>query len=110
MDRQLYVAALANLVHNALKYTKPGSSVNVLLREAGELILTEVEDECGGLPVADPEQLFHERAQHDEDRSGLGLGLGIARKAIEQMNGTLTVVDLPGKGCRFTISLPTTIE
>ena len=109
VDRQLYVAALANLVHNALKYTKPGSDVTVCLQTVGENTVTEVEDECGGLSVNVPEDLFQERTQQHEDKSGLGLGLGIARKAVEQMNGTLTVINLPGKGCRFSITLPTSV-
>jgi signal transduction histidine kinase len=42
----------------------------------------------------------------DKDKSGIGLGLSISRRAIELSDGTLTARDIPGKGCVFTIDLP----
>jgi signal transduction histidine kinase len=50
--------------------------------------------------------MFTPFAQHGEDRSGLGLGLFIARRSVEADAGTLSVRDVPGTGCVFTISLP----
>ncbi|MNU09063.1 Sensor histidine kinase TmoS [compost metagenome] len=44
--------------------------------------------------------------QNHDNRAGLGLGLSIARQSIEADHGTLTVRDVPGSGCVFTISLP----
>ena len=43
---------------------------------------------------------------NEDSRAGLGLGLSIARQSIEADHGTLTVRDVPGSGCIFTISLP----
>lgn len=43
---------------------------------------------------------------NDDQRAGLGLGLSIARKSIEADHGTLTIRNVPGSGCVFTISLP----
>jgi signal transduction histidine kinase len=68
--------------------------------------LIEVEDECGGLPPGDSEELFKVFEQRGGDRSGLGLGLAISRRGVEANGGKLYVRDLPGRGCVFTIDLP----
>ena len=50
--------------------------------------------------------MFRAFQQFDADRSGLGLGLSIARRAVEASGGALSVRDMPGHGCVFTIELP----
>jgi signal transduction histidine kinase len=65
-----------------------------------------VRDRCGGLPPDSAQHLFDSFHQAGDDRSGLGLGLSISRRSVEANEGTLTVRDLPGKGCVFTIDLP----
>jgi len=94
-DRHILAAAVSNLLQNAFKFTAKGSRV-----------LFEVEDECGGLPPGKAEELFRPYAQKGVDRSGLGLGLSICRKAAKANGGELYVRDLPGKGCVFTLDLP----
>jgi signal transduction histidine kinase len=66
----------------------------------------EVEDECGGIPTSegDPFQAFGPR--RGTDRTGLGLGLSIARKAARAHGGDIYTRNLPGKGCIFVIALP----
>jgi K+-sensing histidine kinase KdpD len=51
-------------------------------------------------------KIFAPFTQNSEDKSGLGLGLSISRRAVEANEGTLTVRDIPGDGCVFTIALP----
>ncbi|HSH91374.1 MAG TPA: ATP-binding protein, partial [Ramlibacter sp.] len=51
-------------------------------------------------------RMFSPFSQRSGDRSGLGLGLSIARQSVETDGGTLAVRDVPGIGCVFTISLP----
>jgi len=65
-----------------------------------------VTDGCGGLPPGKAEELFDPLVQRSADRSGFGLGLGIALQAAEAHNGTIRVRDLPGQGCEFTIDVP----
>jgi signal transduction histidine kinase len=50
--------------------------------------------------------MFRPFTQSGTDRSGLGLGLSIARRGVEADGGMLTVRDIPGIGCVFTIELP----
>jgi signal transduction histidine kinase len=106
VDRQLFVSALANLVQNALKFSKPGGTIQVRAHEVESRILIEVEDECGGLPDGKIEELFDAWVQRDKDRTGMGLGLAISRQAIELNKGKLSAENLPGKGCKFIIDLP----
>jgi len=69
-------------------------------------ILIEVEDKCGGLPPGDVERMFLPFTQSAADETGLGLGLSISRRSVEANDGTLSVRDIPAKGCVFTIDLP----
>ena len=97
---------MANLLQNAFKFTRTGGHVSLKSFSSADRVLIEVEDECGGLPPGDAEDLFQLFEQRGGDRSGLGLGLGISRRGVEANGGKLYVRNLPGKGCVFTIDLP----
>ena len=106
-DPQLLASAVTNLLNNAFKFTPAGGRVVLRARtNEDERLLIEVEDECGGIPasVGDPFQAFGER--RGRDRTGLGLGLSIARKAIRAHGGDIHIRNLSGKGCVFTIDVP----
>jgi signal transduction histidine kinase len=105
-NRELLQAALGNLIQNALKFTHADSQVTVSARAGGDSVLIEVADHCGGLPPGSAERMFSPFNQRNDDKSGLGIGLSIARQSIEADLGTLAVRDVPGIGCVFTISLP----
>ena len=105
-NRELLLAALTNLLQNAFKFTRSHTEVTLSVHAFGDLILIEVQDRCGGLPPGSAEKMFTPFTQRSDDRSGLGLGLSIARQSIEADGGTLRVRDMPGAGCVFTISLP----
>ena len=105
-NRELLLAALTNLLQNAFKFTRPHTEVTLSVHAFGDLILIEVQDQCGGLPPGSAEKMFTPFTQRSDDKSGVGLGLSIARQSIEGDGGTLSVRDLPGAGCVFTISLP----
>ena len=104
-DRQLLHSAVSNLLQNAFKFTHAHGPVRLSATKAGGRVLIQVEDRCGGLPEGKVEAMFTPFAQYDDDRGGLGLGLSIARRAIEATGGKLTARDLPGLGCVFTVDL-----
>ena len=108
VDRQLITAALANLLQNAFKFTRPNG--HVVLRTdtttAPGRALIDVEDECGGLPQGKAGGLFVPFEQRSANRTGLGLGLAIARESVESNGGVIRTRNLPGQGCIFTIDLP----
>lgn len=105
-DLQLISAALMNLIQNAFKYTPPHGRVLLRARAEGPSLLVEIEDQCGGFPDSkgDIFQAFGNRL--GADRSGLGLGLSIARKAIRAHGGDITHRNIPGQGCVFIVQIP----
>jgi signal transduction histidine kinase len=105
-DRDLLLAALANLLHNAFKFTHSHTEVTLNAYALGDRILIDVKDNCGGLPSGNAEKMFTPFTQRGKDRTGLGLGLSIARQSVMADGGVLSVANLPGTGCTFTISLP----
>jgi signal transduction histidine kinase len=106
VDRQIVHAALANLVQNAFKYTRPRSNISLRAHATNDRIFIDVEDECGGLPPGSPQKIFRPFDRRSSDRSGLGLGLSISRRGVEANGGRIGVRNLPGKGCVFSIELP----
>jgi signal transduction histidine kinase len=107
-DPQLLSSALSNLLQNAFKYSVAHGNVAVRTRVGDGLVSIEVEDECGGLPEGNAEALFTPFGpRRGKDRTGLGLGLDISRKAVKACGGEIRVRNLPGKGCVFSIELPT---
>ena len=105
-DRQTLAAVLANLLQNACKFTQPNSSVILRARASADRVLIEVEDECGGLPAGNADDLFRPFEQRSVDRTGLGIGLSFSRWGVEANDGRISVRNLPGQGCVFTVDLP----
>jgi len=104
-DRDLLLSAVANLLQNAFKFTRPNTEVTLTAYATADRILIDVKDNCGGLPHGDVERMFDPFTQGSDDKSGVGLGLSIARRSVEANGGVLSVRDLPGIGCIFTIDL-----
>lgn len=105
-DRELLFSAVNNLLQNAFKFTRHGTEVSLNAYARADRILVDVEDHCGGLPPGDTEYLFRPFTQSGEDKSGAGLGLSICRRSVQANHGVLSVRDVPGFGCVFTINLP----
>lgn len=105
-DRQLLLSAVSNLIQNAIKYSKPGALVSVNASVHSDRVSIEVVDECGGIETQKLESLFLPFEQEAPDRSGLGLGLTITRRAITLCGGSISVRNAPGVGCAFVIDLP----
>ncbi|MDP9034426.1 MAG: HAMP domain-containing histidine kinase [Myxococcota bacterium] len=105
-DRQILVAAVSNLLQNAFKFSRKTGAVTLTTEVTADRVLFHVEDECGGLGSSKVEELFRPFEQQGSDRSGVGLGLSICRKAAKANGGDIRVRDLPGKGCVFTLNLP----
>lgn len=106
VDQQMLASAVTNLLSNAFKYTPRGRRVVLRVRVEGARVAIEVEDACGGIPdgAGDLFQPFGERRA--KNRTGLGLGLSIARRAVRAQGGDIEVHNRPGHGCRFVIDLP----
>ena len=105
-DQQHLASVVANLVQHAFKFTRPHGHITLTARTAGERVLIEVQDECGGLPPGKAEDLFKPFEQRGDDKTGMGLGLSISLKGVQAIGGEIHVRDLPGSGCMFTVDLP----
>ena len=105
-DRQVLAAVVTNLLQNAFKFTRPRTTVTLRVGASAERVFIEIEDECGGLPAGNVQELFRPFEQRSADRTGLGLGLAFSRWGAEANNGRICTRNLPGKGCIFTVDLP----
>jgi signal transduction histidine kinase len=99
--------ALTNLVDNAIKYA-PDSPIEVALDYDDRFIQISVTDHGAGMTQEEAQHIFDRfyRGPLRRDVPGSGLGLPIARSAIERAGGTLVVESRPGEGARFIIRLP----
>ncbi len=105
-DPQLLSSAVMNILHNAFKNTPQGGHVTLRAFAANDDFCLEVEDQCGGIPEekGDLFKAFGDR--RGRDRSGLGMGLSIARKAVRVHGGDIAIRNLPGHGCVFKVCVP----
>ena len=105
-DRHLLLSAVGNLLQNAFKFTHPGTRVNLTAYAEGDSVLIDIQDHCGGLGVGNKEDMFLPFRKIGTEKAGIGLGLAISRRSVEANKGVLSVRDIPGSGCVFTITLP----
>jgi hypothetical protein len=100
---------IGNILSNAIKFSPPGKEVDLRLERVDHELKISVQDQGEGI---DPSFLPHvfERLRQSESaakRSGLGLGLAIARHIVELHHGEITAAsDGPGRGATFTVTLP----
>jgi two-component system sensor histidine kinase CpxA len=113
-DPELIHRAVENVVRNAVHYTGKGTAVELALqRESGRALIT-VRDHGAGASEKDLGHLFDPffRASEARDRAsgGYGLGLAIARRAIEAHGGAIVAMNAAGGGLLVSIRLPLTRE
>ncbi len=110
-DRVRVTQLIENLVGNAAKYSPPGSEVNVRVWSDGELARVDVADQGIGIPPEDLPHIFDRfhRGRNVGERhvSGMGLGLFIARRIVEEHGGQIWASSTLGKGSTFHVELPT---
>ena len=99
--------AVTNLLSNAFKYGA-GKPVDVIVDAEGSIAKLRVRDRGIGLAAEQKALIFERfgRAAPSRNYGGLGLGLWIARKAIQAMGGTIDVHSVPGEGSTFEVALP----
>ena len=111
-DPQRFKEVASNLLQNAVKYTDQGLIIVMLHQsKVPDSIVLEVSDTGVGIPtnalssVFDPFIQVH-KTSTEHSRGGIGLGLSIVKKHIEQMNGKIAVESELGKGSKFKITFP----
>ena len=103
---------VSNLLQNALKYTDSGSiRVSVANRPKSDLFVFEIVDTGLGIPEHHLVSIFEpfiqaHKTSTGNSRGGIGLGLSIVKKHVEQLNGTIRVESQVGRGTAFIVTLP----
>ena len=95
-----------NLIVNAIEATSPGGSITVTTEDQGNRARITIGDTGTGIPPERLDAIFEDFKT--TKRRGLGLGLAISRKIVEQLGGTISVTSQVGKGTTFTIDLERT--
>jgi signal transduction histidine kinase len=110
VDASQVEVALVNLIENAVKYSDPGSPVEVGAVEVGDSVDFIVQDRGIGIPPADRDRIFERFYRVDRARSrvtgGTGLGLSIVRNVARNHGGEVRVESREGEGSTFVIQLP----
>ena len=109
-DEDLLRRLIMNLLDNAIKYTPAGGAVSLKLASEPSTVRIIVTDTGIGIPAEAATHIFERfyRVQKARSRSdgGSGLGLAIVKWIAEAHKGSIDLVSIPGKGSKFTVSLP----
>lgn len=109
MDSRLIMQVVINLVDNAVKYTPPGSRIEVTTEKKGEWVCVSVSDNGNGITDEMKEKIFDMfytgTGQASDSRRGLGLGLFLVKAIIQAHGGTIRVKDGKTDGTIFTFRL-----
>ena len=115
-DRELLRLALLNLIHNAIRYTREGTVIWLRVRTRDKTALVEVMvmDQGPGIAAEHQQKIFERFYRVDKARSrasgGAGLGLSIARWAVERQAGQIELESDPGRGSLFRIVMPNSAD
>lgn len=107
-NRALLMNVWRNLIENAVKFTPVGSKITITLTTEGENAIFTVTDEGEGVNESEKSLIFNKFYQSDTSRKqqGNGLGLPLVKKILEITGGSISVENIDGAGCRFTVKLP----
>lgn len=106
----LFEQSVTNLLDNAVKYSEPGSAIEIEARKSDAEVCVTVQDHGCGIERQHLPRLFERFYRVDKARSrqlgGTGLGLAIVKHIVQAHMGRVTVESTPGEGSAFTIHLP----
>ncbi len=103
-DRFALGRVFRNLITNGIQATEPGGLVTITTRRAGDHVEISVTDTGSGIPAERLSAIFDDFVT--TKRRGLGLGLAISKRIVEQLNGTIDVQSEVGRGTAFTLRFP----
>ena len=112
-DETYIMLLLENLLNNAVKYSPPGSPVEVEISTAGDEVMVEVLDRGIGLDDVDCERLFEPFFRAEPARtaaSGLGIGLALCQRIVTALGGRTWARPRDGGGAAVGFALPVAPE
>ena len=99
--------ALFNLMDNAVRFSPPGTPVEVAVRDAaGGGVTIVIRDHGPGIPGENLTRIFDRFFTTDSERNGTGLGLAIVKSIVSAHGGTIVVASEPNEGATFSVVLP----
>jgi two-component system sensor histidine kinase KdpD len=109
MDREFIRRALRHLIENAVRYSRPDSTISISATRDGYRLLLEVADQGSGVDPGDQPFVFdkfYRGRQHQASSQGTGMGLAIVKAIMEAHGGGVALSSAPESGSRFTLWLP----
>lgn len=110
-DQARMKMVIENLMDNAIKYSKPGSTISIVMRKIGDSVVFEIKDTGRGIPKREHKHIFRKffRSANEEtslQTKGLGVGLFLVKFIIEACGGKVQFESQQGVGSKFWFSLP----
>jgi PAS domain S-box-containing protein len=110
VDPDRFIQVMSNLLSNAAKYSPQGGAVRIQSELRGDYVRVSVRDDGPGIPDSFRERIFEKFSQADasttREKGGTGLGLHIAKRFVEHMQGRIGFESEAGRGSTFWIELP----
>lgn len=112
VDDDMIRRVITNLLENAIKFSTSAGQIDVGGEQDGDWMRLWVQDYGPGIPVSEQERIFDKfsRLESTSLPKGFGLGLAYCRLAVQAHGGRIWVESEPGKGARFTLTLPVAPE
>ena len=109
-DKERIRQVIVNLLHNAIKFNRPGGSIRTSTKQSEDSVFVEVSDTGAGIAENDLPHIFERFYKADKSRAGQGSGMGlaIAKHVVEAHVGSIWVQSEEGKGSTFSFSIPFT--
>jgi two-component system sensor histidine kinase KdpD len=110
IDSLLIERVFANLLENAMKYTPPGTPIEISATTGSNELVVTVSDRGHGIPAGEEKRIFEKfhRIASEGNQGGAGLGLSICRSIVEAHGGKIWADNLPAGGAAFHFTLPLT--
>lgn len=108
-DADMLHSIVQNLLSNAIKFTRPGGSISISSKDAGDFVEVTIEDNGIGIKEEDIKNIFGLNCfttYGTNKEKGTGLGLLICKEMVEKNGGTIRVESVYGKGSKFIFTLP----
>ncbi len=107
-DEHLIRQIIRNILSNAMKFSPVGSTISIEILDLGNDIAVTIKDSGLGIPESEKENIFEpfHKSGRTENISGIGLGLSIARNAVEALNGKINLESREYAGTKFGVVLP----
>jgi two-component system phosphate regulon sensor histidine kinase PhoR len=108
-DRDRIIQALYQLLHNAVRFTKPNGLVSLTLEVSDNHVVISIQDNGSGIPAKDIPSLFKRfgKLYHPgKETQCNGIGLAIVKHIVDQHQGDIAVQSQVGEGSTFTVRIP----